>query len=370
MVALCYVRGLMVLSQGLPLLIVGGAAAAVSGLVTPVGARWALRWGVVDRPSARKQHEHPVALLGGVSVLVAFTICSGAAIWLTGGGLTEDSPTDPAYGFLTGCWLGASILAVVGLWDDIRPVGISAKLAAQLISAGALLVFFRPLAGTAGAGAAAVISAAWLVVTTNSFNLIDNMDGSASGVGAVAAAALSVAAGGGVVSMACAALAGALLGFLVFNRHPARVFLGDGGSLPIGFLLGAFGLWVAAAGDHFILIALLILGVPLLDTGLVIVSRLRRGLNPLTTPGRDHLSHRLVALGLTVPAAVAALWALGLGFGLTALALTPPPVISPWVIVVASALLCLGVIVAMERLAPMGLTRPEETDRPRSGEIS
>ena len=103
----------MVLSQGLTLLIVGGVAAAVSGLVTPMGARWALRWGVVDRPSARKQHERPVALLGGVSVLVSVVICTGVAIWLTGQGVTADYSTDPTYGFLTGCWLGASILAVV-----------------------------------------------------------------------------------------------------------------------------------------------------------------------------------------------------------------------------------------------------------------
>lgn len=344
-------------SLDLVLLAAGGAGALVVTVVTPAVARWAVKSDVVDRPDSRKHHEAPVALLGGVSVLFSLMIVSAAALWLTGEGSLTNRSADPVFGFLAGSAIGALILAVVGLRDDISPVPVVFKLTAQLISSVVLIVLAQPMAGFAGRGMAAVVIVPWLMLVTNSFNLIDNMDGSAPGVGAIAAIFLAVLAGQGAMSLVCATLAGALTGFLVFNRHPARVFLGDGGSLPIGFLLGAFGLWIAGGAGEFSPAVLLVLGVPLFDTNLVVVSRLRRGLNPLTTPGTDHLSHRLVSLGLRIPLAVGLLWAVGLGFGFAGLAVAPPPMIEAWIVAVGVAVVWIGALVTMERMAPVGLQR-------------
>jgi UDP-GlcNAc:undecaprenyl-phosphate GlcNAc-1-phosphate transferase len=356
-------------AHGLILLSAGIFAAMVAAVATPNIAGWARRRNLVDRPDPRKQHETPVALLGGISVLASMALCSIGAVWIFRGEF-RDPLSGASIRWLVGCSIGAAILALVGLRDDIRPLSIPVKITAQLVSAGVLLFLVRSPNPVTETIVVSLISLGWLVLITNSVNLIDNMDGLAPGIGALAAGFFAILAGGEGVSLVCAALAGALVGFLVHNRHPARVFLGDGGSLPIGFLLGAAGLWIARGSDEASLGALLVLGVPLLDSSLVVISRLRRGLNPLTTPGRDHISHRLVALGLPIPVAVGLLWVLGLGSGLAGLAVTPPQTIDPWIVVTVAITIWLGVIVIMEKLAPAGLTRPGETEAPRTGETT
>lgn len=337
--------------------LVAGVAGALTAMVlTPVVVNWAVNRKIVDRPDARKRHRAPVALLGGVSVIVSVMIGGSTAFWLAGEDVVMNRSAVSELGLLLGSAGGVLILLLVGVWDDINPVPISVKLAAQFMSAATLMVFFRPLTWMPARGAAVVAAVFWLMLITNSFNLIDNMDGSAPGLGAIAAVFLTVLAGPGMVGVVGAALAGGLAGFLFFNRPPARVFLGDGGSLPIGFLLGAVGLWAAGRSDRFALAVLMVLAVPLLDTCLVMVSRLRRRLNPLTTPGTDHLSHRLVALGLPIPAALALMWALGIGFGFVGCAAAPPSSIEGWIVVAGAALFGFGVIIAMERFAPVGLS--------------
>jgi UDP-GlcNAc:undecaprenyl-phosphate GlcNAc-1-phosphate transferase len=149
-----------------------------------------------------------------------------------------------------------------------------------------------------------------VVGVTNAFNLLDNMDGLAAGVAAIASGfflVLAAASGQFLVASLSAAVAGACLGFLRFNfLAPARIFMGDAGSLLLGFLLAAIGIKLRFENDPAItvLIPLLVLGVPIFDTALVTISRLRRRLNPLTAAGRDHLSHRLTLLGLTQREAV------------------------------------------------------------------
>ncbi len=158
----------------------------------------------------------------------------------------------------------------------------------------------------------------WVVGLTNALNLLDNMDGLSGGVGAVAAAfflLLAALSGQYLVGAMAAAILGACLGFLLYNFNPASIFMGDTGSLFLGFVLAALGIkmrfptrepWVTW------MIPLLVLAVPLLDTTLVFVSRLRRGQNPLTTPGKDHLSHRLVNAGWSRREAVLLLYLTGL----------------------------------------------------------
>ena len=147
-----------------------------------------------------------------------------------------------------------------------------------------------------------------MIGITNAVNFLDNMDGLSGGVTAIAAAwflLLSITNGQILVAPFAAALMGASLGFLVYNFNPARIFMGDAGSLFLGFMLAAVGLKLRFPGQPDAMtwmIPVLVLGIPVLDMTLVTISRLRRGVNPWTTAGKDHLSHRLVQLGLNSPA--------------------------------------------------------------------
>ncbi len=348
-------------------LLVFALAALVALVVTPTAATLARHWGLVDQPSPRKSHRMPVALLGGVSVLVALTAGAMTAFLLPIFQTADPIPL-PNRGFFLGCGLGALLLATVGLWDDLRPLPISRKLGAQFLAAAcfAWCFDFRSDGQNLIWAGAAVC---WLVLVSNAFNLVDNMDGAAPGVGVVIAGCMTVLMRPGLVEFCAVALAGALVGFLVFNRHPARVFLGDGGSLPIGFLLGALGLWLASSGGGVLPLAtIMIFGVPLLDTGLVVVSRLRRKQNPFKTPGRDHLSHRLVFLGLSVSQAVLVVWFLALVFGAGGLAMARTEAIGAWWIIGSAMLLGAGIIVGLEWAAPTGLATANESSRASKGE--
>jgi UDP-GlcNAc:undecaprenyl-phosphate/decaprenyl-phosphate GlcNAc-1-phosphate transferase len=161
----------------------------------------------------------------------------------------------------------------------------------------------------------------WVLGITNAFNLLDNIDGLCGGMGAVAAAYFLLLAslnGQYLVGAFAAALLGACVGFLIYNFNPARIFMGDMGSLFIGFLMAALGIKLRFPGNVpqvTWMIPILVLGVPIFDTTLVIVSRLRRGRNPLTTPGTDHVSHRLVRLDWTQREAVLLLYLAGCALG-------------------------------------------------------
>lgn len=227
-------------------------------------------------------------------------------------------PVDASPMHLAGILGAITLVAAVGLLDDRRSLPVSVKLLAQLVAAGMLLAvgLFVDLAMPAALDT--VLTVVWIIGITNAFNLLDNMDGLAAGVSAVAALGfLSLSsAQQGIAPQLAATLLGATLGFLVHNVHPAKVFMGDAGSLVLGLSLAILGLelqtgrgasepWVAA------LVPVLVLGVPIFDTTLVTLSRLRRGNNPLTRPGQDHLSHRLHRLGISVPGVLLRMGLLG-----------------------------------------------------------
>jgi UDP-GlcNAc:undecaprenyl-phosphate GlcNAc-1-phosphate transferase len=176
------------------------------------------------------------------------------------------------------------------------------------------------------------------VVITNAMNLLDNMDGLSGGVGAVAAVFfLLMAAMNGqyLVGALSAALVGACFGFLVYNFNPARIFMGDAGALFLGFVLAATGIKLRFPDGLQIdtwMVPVLILGLPLFDTALVTVSRLRRGLNPLTTPGKDHVSHRLVAMGWTRKEAVLICYLVCAALGVLALFVTQANIVEGYVV--------------------------------------
>jgi UDP-GlcNAc:undecaprenyl-phosphate GlcNAc-1-phosphate transferase len=204
-----------------------------------------------------------------------------------------------------------------------------------------------------------VVTIGWVVVITNAMNLLDNMDGLSGGVGAVAAIfflLLAAMNGQYLVGALSAALVGACLGFLVYNFNPASIFMGDGGSLFLGFMLAAVGIKLRFPDGVEIvtwMVPVLILGLPLFDTALVIVSRLRRGLNPLTTPGKDHVSHRLVAMGYTRREAVLICYLICAGLGVIALFVTQANILEGYVV---------GGVVALAAL--WGLWRMEQVDYP------
>ena len=269
-------------------------ALVFAAALTPLLRALAARWSWVDAPGEHKHHRRPVPLLGGAAMWAAVTAAMLA--W----------PTGADRGHLASVLLAATLLTTTGLIDDLRGLPVAAKLLIQLVAAGILvsggLFVVLALPGWLDA----ILTVLWIVGITNAFNLLDNMDGQAAGVTAIAALGflLLTARQGGFAPALAAALLGAALGFLPFNFQPAKIFMGDAGSLLLGLLLAVLGLelqtgralsepWIAA------LVPVLLLAVPIFDTTLVTLSRWRRGHNPLTTPGNDHLSHRLRRRGLS-----------------------------------------------------------------------
>ena len=253
---------------------------------TPLVRYAALQLGILDQPSARKIHRAPVPLMGGAAIYVAFI----AALTLWG----ERSYVNE----VVGIFVGATLVSLVGALDDSRGVGSYLKLLFQVVAA-CILVFSGVQVRLFDGFLDVILTLLWVVGVTNAFNLLDNMDGLSSGVATISAAFFTLLAAMSdqyLVGTLAAALCGACVGFLVYNWNPARVFMGDTGSLFLGFLLAAVGIklrFPANTASITWMIPILVLALPVFDTSLVFISRLRRGKNPLTTAGKDHVSHRL-----------------------------------------------------------------------------
>ena len=299
---------------------------------TPLARRLALRLNLVDVPTGRKLHLAPVPLLGGLAIYGAFIL---ALL------IFQDRFYVPQ---LVSILLGATLVSFLGIWDDRRAIRPLVKLLGQVMAALVLvssgvqvhLVRWQPV----NVG----ITIAWVVGITNALNLLDNMDGLSGGVGAVAAAfflLLAAMSGQYLVGSLAAALLGACLGFLYYNFNPASIFMGDSGSLFLGFVLAAVGVKLRFPSNSYVvtwMIPVIVLGLPIFDTSLVVISRLRRGLNPLTSPGRDHVSHRLVKLGFSQREAVLALYLVCGVLGVLAMFLTQASVVEAYIVGGAVAL--------------------------------
>ncbi len=258
-------------------------------LFTPYARRYALVRGITDKPAPGKAHRHPTPYLGGVAIAVGAVIA----------GLSVNGWSKGSFAIAA----GAMLMACVGLLDDLRNLRVAPRLIAEVAAASA--------AAAAGArvdllhnGGDWVLTVLWIVVISNSFNLLDNMDGAAGAIGGVTALGLAVAAaveGQVLVGGLASVVAGACLGFLFYNRHPARIFMGDAGSLFLGYLLAVEALQLRFPVDRLdgLIAVLLLSGVALFDTTLVVLSRVlaRR---PISVGGTDHLSHRLRLTGLPV----------------------------------------------------------------------
>jgi UDP-GlcNAc:undecaprenyl-phosphate GlcNAc-1-phosphate transferase len=267
----------------------------VTLLLTPVAGRAAHRFGVLDRPGGHKTHREATPYLGGLAV--------------AGGLLLIAAIASGANGQLLTVLVGAVLLAGVGLADDVRGLGALTRLGFEVVAGVALW-----MAGVRANVLHSVwidlpVTVLWVVTVTNAFNIIDNMDGLAVAAAAASSAGIAAIAainGDYLVASFALAVAGASLGFLRYNFPPATIFLGDAGSMLLGFLIAALTLKldlpVGAAAPRA-LSTVLLAGVPLFDLTLVMVARLREG-RPVYLGGTDHLSHRLVAAGVSKRAVV------------------------------------------------------------------
>jgi len=315
---------------------------------TPVFRRLAGRLGMVDRPDARRVHLSPVPLLGGIAIYAGFIM----ALLLFGEGWVVSE----AISIL----IGATIVSFLGIWDDrwgVRPV---MKLLGQAIAAGIVFVSGVQVSFLPHQALNLLITFLWILGITNALNLLDNMDGLSGGVGAVAAAfflLLAALNGQYLVASLAAALLGVCIGFLVYNFNPASIFMGDAGSMFLGFVLAAVGIKLRFPNHPNVItwmIPVVVLGLPIFDTTLIVVSRLRRGINPLTNPGKDHVSHRLVSLGLSQRQAVILLYGVCCGLGLVGLLIMHASLLPAYALGIAVFLIGLASLVGLERVKLTG----------------
>lgn len=352
------------------------ASFILGALLSGLARRVAPRFGLVDRPGGRKAHRAPTPMGGGVAIwlaTVSIIALGAAALAILGpalptglaehaGGLRSRGPE-----LLAILAAGTAIMAM-GLVDDRFGLGwrlrlsVQAGLALILVLGGLRITLFWPFNHPVLTGALTVL---WIVGLTNAFNFLDNMDGLAASVGLIAAALFAAAQGlvGGLfVPAVLLVLIGALGGFLVHNRPPARLFMGDSGSNFLGFLLGT--LTVAGTftrpergfSPYSVLSPLLVMAVPLYDTASVVLIRLREGRSPFQAD-RRHFSHRLVDRGLSPPRAVLTIDLVTLTGGLGAL-LLPFLDAAGAAVVVAQTACLVGLVAILEVAAPRPTPSP------------
>jgi UDP-GlcNAc:undecaprenyl-phosphate GlcNAc-1-phosphate transferase len=330
-------------------------------VATPVVRTIALRKGWIAYPSKQRWHKKPTALLGGVAIYLgiatALFYMADFSTILPHFFRTSDSVNLPSLGAVI--WLGMTFLFFLGLLDDFLHIKPQTKLVGQILVA--LLVTFLGfrLHWFTSLTLDTMVTIAWIVGITNAFNLLDNMDGLCAGTGFIAVVFLAILFWGTAPEAVLIAMviAGSLIAFLIYNFNPASIFMGDCGSLVIGFTLAVLSLYFSEiqAGQALsnFAVPVIILLVPIFDTTLVTLIRLLSG-RKASVGGRDHTSHRLVLMGFSERRAVLFLYGIGTVAGISALfisksdTLTSPVVIIP----VALAIVLMGIYLAQLRVYP------------------
>jgi len=298
---------------------------AVVGFLTPIMRKIAISNNIFDAPTAaHKTHKEPVPYLGGVAIIIGVVLVSYAtAIYKNFSGknlLLETSVLAPAI-----------ILGLIGMWDDMRNLRPAPRFAIQS-AAGVFTAWILVSGDTVGTPTGskfidAAITIIWVVGICNSINFFDNLDGGAAGTVAVSALALLILGFTGhqyLIAALSSVTAGATIGFLLWNKSPARIYMGDAGALFLGVLIATLTIrlkpdvqtkWTSFATP------VLLLAVPILDTSVAVLSRLRRGISPFQG-GHDHLSHRLIRAGIARRTAAISLWALSGLFAICSIVIT------------------------------------------------
>src|ERR1700686_293444 len=324
---------------------------ASMGLTVPV-RQLALRVGMVDHPGPRKVHVQPMPLLGGLAIYLGVLIA--LLVSMDGPALTQ----------VIGIYAGATLVAVVGVLDDRGLLHHQIKLFGAMPTAAFILllsgiraqVFSAIWPGTLSIWADTALTLVWVVGITASFSILDHMDGLCAGVAAMASlffAIFALESGQILVSTMAAAVLGGAAGFLRWNFKPAKIFMGDGGAMFLGFLMATLALKLrpVMAGGHNAawLIPIFILGATIFDTTLISISRSRRGFIPFTTPGKDHTAHRLSNVFDSQRSAVLVLYALGAVYGLLALAISHLPAFPAYTVAAVAGIAALAAIGLLEQ---------------------
>ena len=337
----------------------------------PLCIRLARRYGLLDRPDEqRKMHASSVPYTGGYGIIVAFGIAMAAMLLFEGSGffLTRYPNFEPLYLYIGEATL---IIVVLGVIDDLRELTYSQKFFFQFIASFLMILgaikssVFPSVFGIENSGVllnslGMVVSLLWLVGTTNAINMIDGMDGLAGTTSLISSVALAVVAfiwGNPLIGFVLLTLGGAILGFLVFNTHPARVFMGDGGSMFIGFIL-AFSGWllVDSGPDNLIaaMVPILILGLPVADTLLAFFRRIMRGSNPFSAD-LLHIHHMVrTRFDLSLGRAVGVLSLVSIVFAAVGIAVSLLPPLFGWILI---AMLMGGLFVFLHVLGYTDLVR-------------
>jgi UDP-GlcNAc:undecaprenyl-phosphate GlcNAc-1-phosphate transferase len=362
----------------LAILSLAGVSFLISWIVTGLMKRLAPRWGFVDRPGGRKIHSNPKPLGGGVAILLGFALPVAIGLIIVATHPASPAPPhDPDARRLAAYWSGARerapmmagvlaaalLMHLLGLWDDRKALGPYLKLICQFAIIVGMVTLFdvRAVLDKIGMGRSAsiILSIIWIVAITNAFNFLDNMDGLSAGVAAVCTAAFLVASISieqWFVAAGLSLLFGALVGFLCFNFAPASIFMGDSGSLVVGFLLGVLtvrGTYLPenerfGAGWYAVFAPLIVLAVPLYDLVVVSTIRMVRGRSPFVGD-TNHFSHRLVARGMSRRTAVLCLYLITAATAVAAIIL--PHLQSPLLakLIFLQTWLILGVVALLEQ---------------------
>jgi UDP-GlcNAc:undecaprenyl-phosphate GlcNAc-1-phosphate transferase len=292
------------------------------GLLTPLMRRIAIATDVVDKPNtAHKSHKQPVPYLGGVAIIIGIITISYST------SLISNFTTD-TFWLATSVLAPALVLGLIGLWDDMKNLSPLPRFVAQTIAGvftAIILVTNENVGNPTGSEIFdTIITIIWVVGICNSINFFDNLDGGAAGTVAVSSIALAILALSGdqyLIAALSTVTAGATLGFLIWNKSPARIYMGDAGALFLGVLLATLTIRLnpdtqTQMGSYFTPIFLL--AVPILDTSVAVLSRIKRHVSPFQG-GQDHLSHRLIRSGLSRRKAAVLLWSLSVLFASVAI---------------------------------------------------
>ena len=341
-------------------IIVGGflLAALIAFVATPSIHAFVKRHRIMDHPDPRRIHDRPLPRGGGVSVVIAFVLVGGGILLLGTGlqGMPEARTVRPMH--VVGLFAGAVLATIIGALDDRFDLRARWQFLGQFVLAGVAVLSgitvtfitnpFGPGNISFPAAVGIAFTIVWIVGMINSLNFIDGLDGLSSGIALIAAVtlgllSLTVQVNAPFVAILCFVLAGGLLGFLRWNFYPAVIFQGTAGVMFLGYVLGV----LAILGSAKIIVALLVLAVPIIDTFWVIVRRMSSGRSPFT-PDRGHIHHRLLDLGLSHRSTVLVIYVVCATLGLMSLFISS----ATGVLAFLSALVVLGVIAFVLRRDP------------------
>ena len=325
-------------------------AFGITYLITPAVKRFAIKSGAIDKPDGRKVHQGLIPRLGGLAIYLGYI----------GALLSSVSMTSEVIGLL----IGSTVLVGVGMWDDMKQIGPKTKLCGQIVAAMILVlsgVSIDWITSPSGkliyfeSWFAFPFTVFWIVAFTNMVNLIDGLDGLAAGISLIACVTIffvTLQMGQVETALITASLAGSIFAFLRYNFNPAKIFMGDTGSMLLGYTLAAISVIgvVKMATTVALAVPVIVLGLPIMDTAFAIIRRYMNG-QPIFKPDKGHLHHRLLAIGLTHKQAVLLMYGMTAFLGCVALVVAKVNLI--WGIILIVTLLIVGVYLAL-RLGVIG----------------